>query len=570
MSVSSMLVSSLLPVSPAAAKVRGPKVPFHPRSQPAARAFHTALLARVVAVLLACFSAAIPVTGHAAESDNGNKTPPTPQTNTKKQDNSTAGTSTQSTQTGPVTPGTKLNVPVIDAARQAAINNAAQPGAGTGGSSATDAARNQANTALDTSLTDQKKGVDQGFRGKPATIDVGGSLGSNPNGVSGTTPCVGGVLGNAACQSTGSTGAAGLGASLIQDGSDPATGGGVVLIEGGKTITNGSGSHVNPDGTINPVPGTTGEPVQNPFQDQADPNITKGVKGDVSNRQQLMDAATCELGDKDACARNNRTNAQKPATDNKGTPTTGDPNLVRHPSGNSTRHNDDGSVTHTQHLADGGYVETNVKKDTTTEDGVTTTTTTVTKTTYDKDGKKTGQTTTTGRPCDPTVCGSTPESLAQFYAEHPELLAQINQSRSGGSGDIDFGRGDNTPFVVDQGAVAPISGGNATGLVGNPGQRGGLGDTGSINTNTNFGNSRGAGVINPGPDGNLTTTGGRTDNVDERIGGGQPTRDLPNNGGSGVGSTTGSPVTVKPPVGTGAAPIQCIKGHPVPALRCPD
>ncbi len=462
---------------------------------------------------------------------------------------SSGSSGTQSTQTAPPAPVSKVTVPAIRSAKVEAITGTGTTTGTTTGQTTTPATtvRNQATGDLTGGQSDQKPGIDQGFRNKPGQIDAGSTVSGNPISTTGT--CVGGPLGAAACSQTGPTGIAAQGKSAIQAG---------VLENGANVVGSGAGTtSLPPTGGT----GTSGGRVV------TDPFTGKPVTGSSSAHQQQLDSASCDSGDNAACA---RLKASQEAEASQGSGGAESEKVVRHASGNSTRYNSDGSVTHTAFNADGSYTDTTVKKESKTVDGKTTTTTTVTKATYGKDDKKTGETTVvnTVSPCPPELCGSTPESIAKFYAENPALFSQIQQSKSGGSGDIDFGRGDTAPGVVRSGTPSAVGGGS-TGLVGNPGVRGGLGETGSVDTTTNFGNSQGAGAVNPGQDGNLNTTGGRTDNVDEQINGGQPKQDFPNNN-TGTGSGNGTSGSTPQTPSTGPTRVQCVKGHPLPALRCPE
>ncbi len=521
-------------------------------SAPHSRITAHGFLSRLIAVCLIGLLGILTATTQAAD--------PSPN-NEKNTGNSSGSTSTQSTQTGPTAPASKVTPPAIRDAKIKTIT-------GTGGTSgtttgqtetaATSALRAQAEGDLTNGQTDQKPGIDQGFRNKPGQIDAGGSVGGNP--ISTNTGCPGGLLGTAACSQTGSTGVASQGTALIKQSAKP---GSVTAGIVNNAVRGATGTLVNTnaDGELtgSNAAGNNGE---NPLGGQGDPNLRAGLRGDDNSRQQQMDSASCDSGDAAAC---NRMKAPQETSASGGE---SKEKTVFHASGNTTRYNADGSFTHTTFNADDSYTETTVKKeDTKDKNGNATSTTTVTKTTYDNTGKKTGETTasSTTSPCDPSDCGSTPESIAKFYAENPALISQIRQSKSGDGGNIDFGRGDTAPGVVRSGTLAPVGGGS-TGLLGNPGVRGGLGETGSVDTTTNFGNSQGAGAINPGQDGNLNTTGGRTDNVDERINGGQPNREFPNNtAGTGSGSGTSASAPKQP-----LPPVRCVKGHPVPALRCPE
>lgn len=527
---------------------------------------HASRASRKARITLALFAMLVttPTWLSAATPDPNSKPPKTDQS--KQQTN---GAST--TQTGPGNIPSKLEVPDISAARNQAIQDATQPG-GSGnntaaGNTAADSARSQAGD-LPSTKTGTGPAFDSGFRDKPTSVSGAGNLNSNP--MSSDTACAGGLVGAAGCAQQGSKGPAGMGTSLISQDANPGGAGVGLFVEGGGTLVQGSGKNVDKDGNVKPI--GNGTPVQNPFAGQGDPNVRAGVKGDVNNRQQQMDSALCDQGDQAACNRQKASQAQAQQTPPAQTGNAGDP-VVTHPSGNTTTYNKDGSVTHRQNATDGsyGYTDTTVTK-TKNADG--TTTTTVTQQKFDGNGQKVGGATTTSStvtPCDPSICGSSAESIAKFYAANPGLLAQLAQSRGTDSGNIDPGRGDSTPFTVDSGAAAPVSGAGAIGLTGNPGQRGGLGDHGSINTSTNFGSSRGAGAINPGPDGGMSTTGGRTEDIDDRING-QPQRDLPANTSAGSSSSTsGSPVAA--PRTPGSQPprvqVKCTPNHPIPAFRCP-
>jgi len=123
-----------------------------------------------------------------------------------------------------------------------------------------------------------------------------------------------------------------------------------------------------------------------------------------------------------------------------------------------------------------------------------------------KDGKKIG---TIG--ADGTITPSTPsedavdiEALAKFLHEHPALAKQIAASKSGGSGNIDYGNADNsTTSGPSNGMAPPAPGTTSRNLVGDPGARGGLGETGSGNGGLDF-NNQNLGAITPTQDGNVT------------------------------------------------------------------
>jgi hypothetical protein len=518
-------------------------------------------------VVLATLITIVPLSGHGASPDpsSGGTNPATPP---KEQSQS----STSTTQTGPAEPKDKLPTQAIDASRNRALQNAIQPGAGTTGStgnSATTAARNQANSGLK-DTTGNQAGFDQGFANKPTTISGAGNLNGNP--MTTTSGCGPGIVGSAACGQTGSTGLAGKGTSLISQDGNANGGGAAPFAEGGRTLVGGTASRINANGTVN----TDGlnPAAKNPFENLGDANVRAGVKGDVSNRQQQMDSANCDLGVQAACDRMNaskKEQEQKTGTTGEQTTTGSGERVVTHESGNTTTYHADGTVTHRQNNKDFSYTETTVKK-TANKDG--TTTTTITRQHYNGSGQKQGDATTTSStstPCDPSICGSTPESIAKFYAENPALLAQLAQSKRTDGGNIDPGRGDSTGFAADTNAPAPTAGGQAIGMVGNPGQRGGIGESGSVDTSTNFGNSQGAGAINPGPEGNMATTGGRSESVDDRING-QPQRDFPNNTQGSSANNSGSPVTTPrtPNSPTAKAPtVKCAPNHPIPAFRCP-
>jgi|GEM_PF-5959521 len=483
------------------------------------------LSARLIKVTVAVLAVTLGLsgTGWSAESP-----PPAP----NKEDSKATGTGTSSTQTGPIQPADKVAIPSVSTKRDAMLGNSDQN------------IRAQTGSGLDTT-TNAQPGFDQGFRSQPGQIN-GGQMGGNP--ISSGNGCANGLIGSAACGSSGSSGAASQGSALIKDG--VVTGAAGAVNAGLQSVTKGTaGVKIgNPTGK----PNTLGN-----FGDQ---DLKNGLKGDVNNRQQQMDSASCDQGIQAACDRLQASQQQANSGTAEPAPAGGDEKIVVHPSGNTTEACGEGCIRHSQGNAGGSRTVTTVTK-VKNKDG--TTTTTVTKEERDAKNNRVGEpvvATSIDTPCDPSLCGSTPESIAKFYADNPALFNQLAQARSGGSGNVDPARGDDGAFTVSAGARAPVAGSGATNLVGNPGQRGGLGDTGSIDTRTDFGNSRGAGSINPGQDGNMATTGGRTENVDDRING-QPSRGLP--------AAQSSPNATTPSAQSKPT-IQCTRNHPIPAFRCPE
>lgn len=386
------------------------------------------------------------------------------------------------------------------------------------------AARGQANSSLSGSKT-QAPGFKQGFRDKPTSVDAATAEAAAANAGNPMQGLTGGGVGG-----SGPSGIAAQGTSAISDGGSDGKGGAGIIINGASVITGGT-----PNSTVNPDTAQK----ENPFKAQRDEKIASGIKGDVTPRAIQMDSALCDSGDESACARQSARQSeaskteQTPATGGAGGTTAADPNFKVHPSGNTTEQvnggqtQSGGSTSYTTSDASGRRAtQTTIKNN---SDG----TTTVTKTTFDKDGNVTGTSTRTGdtpsatpAPANPgTSCAGIDGCKGQpRHVPSAAEAAQIRQSKSGGSGDIDPGSGgDAIVGAPVSGVVAPSQSAVGQSLFGNPGQAGGL-QEGGAGRGLDFNGNLGA--TDPGPDGTVTV-GNRQDTRAQDARSGSPTRDLP-------------------------------------------
>jgi len=383
-----------------------------------------------------------------------------------------------------------------DEARKAATVGAPGSGATTasGALAGTASSQLRQNAATIPGTISGVPAFNQGFQNNSAAVQQlqgGGSLSGNP--VSGLTG------GGSAGSSTGAlTGVAAQGKGAISDsGKSSGNAGTGVVIEGVTVLTQGS-------------PSTTTDPnrpkVQNPFEGDAD--VSKNLKGDVEGRQDQMDSALCDSGDQAACDRRKQRSSGDGAK-TEGSTTTASTTTSKE---NFTK-DDDGTIIHTH--ADGSVTKIVDNKDGTT-----------TVTHYDAAGKKTEEKVPSpkGSQCNSEDCNRGAADREKFLASNPAIAAQLGQAKSGGSGEVDPGRGDATAFVGGVGAL-PSATVVQQNLVGQPGQAGGLQEHGVVQTGFNF-NNKNVGAVDPGPEGTVTAGNREDGRVADAIGGG-PSRELP-------------------------------------------
>lgn len=330
-------------------------------------------------------------------------------------------------------------------------------------------ASQDAQSTIDTGKTD-KPGVDQGFGDKSKSIDpsVGANLGGNPiNSLTGGS--IGGPLGDAAQNSNGkaSGGIAGQGKGAISDG---ASGKNIVqqIAESIASMGSGAKAGTEEDVSRNDVPADSVVTDKNHTEKDAEVIVTDSEHGQVVGYA-WKDGRVVELY-----------------------PTASGSSEVR-------VHDADGSTTIYEYVSGGKLRKV--------------------WSTNDVPNAPAG-----GGVKRPAEDAPDPAALAKFLRENPAIAQQIVASRSGGSGNIDFGNIDNTTANGPRnGKVPPAAGVTGKNLFGQPirteGEGSGANGRGGIDYNGN------AGATDPTPD--QTATGGNRQQDPGKVMQSKPTPEFP-------------------------------------------
>lgn len=107
-----------------------------------------------------------------------------------------------------------------------------------------------------------------------------------------------------------------------------------------------------------------------------------------------------------------------------------------------------------------------------------------------------------------------PAAAERFLKANPAIAEQLRQSKSGTNGDVDPNPAQDN-FTRGVGVVAPSASVQQKNLVGQPGQKGGLGESGAPKTGLDFNGNLGATDL--GPD-STVSAGNRQQGADEVFG----------------------------------------------------